>query len=712
MGVNPRLMGMLAAAGLLASLGCSAAAPRNAQSPQADYYRQAALAVEYPDVDVRVTPDLVSGFEPKTVDERDFVYRNVSLQEAIEFGLRNSRVMLDLGGTVVRSPRNVRTAFDPAIQESDPILGVEGALSAFDAQLSASLFGERNDRRFNNLFIGDAGFFDQDRGVGTVELSKRSATGGAFAVRNVNEFDRDNSPANQFAGGGWTAIVEGEVRQPVLQGAGATFNRIAGPDAVPGVYNGVVIARTRTDITLAEFEVGLRDFVSNIENAYWSLYFAYRDLDAKIRARDAALETWRNVEALHRAGRRGGEADKEAQAREQYFRFQEEVQNALGGRLLEGTRTYNGSPAGTFRAVPGVQVAERRLRLLMGLPANGPELLRPGDEPPVAPVAFDWRQVTAEALALRAELRRQRWELKAREMELVAARNFLLPELDLVALYRFRGFGHDLIDAERDGRARFDNAYMDLTSGDFQEWQLGLEYEVPIGFRRGYAAVRNAQLEVARARALLREQERTVVNDLSNAVAEVDRAFAVLHTALDRVTAARQQLFAVETAYRDQPTEVYFFVMLDSQRRLAEAESDYYLARVDYALAIRGVHFEKGSLLDYCGITLAEGPWPQKAYVDAVRREASRGAPLPTNYGMYIQPVVGRGTTPPPVDLPPPPGPGSMSGEQTEILSLPPPSAELLPGVTPLPQEPPLPRVAPPPDDAPRDGLRPLEPQP
>ena len=50
------------------------------------------------------------------------------------------------------------------------------------------------------------------------------------------------------------------------------------------------------------------------------------------------------------AGRRGGEAEREAEAREQYFRFEEDVQNALAGRLIEGTQTNNGSSGGSFRA--------------------------------------------------------------------------------------------------------------------------------------------------------------------------------------------------------------------------------------------------------------------------------------------------------------------------------------------------------------------------
>ena len=84
-----------------------------------------------------------------------------------------------------------------------------------------------------------------------------------------------------------------------------TFNRIAGPSVVPGIYNGVLIARVNTDVELADFEIAVRDLVNNVENAYWDLYFAYRDLDAKIKARDATLDPWRGVRALFDAGRRG-----------------------------------------------------------------------------------------------------------------------------------------------------------------------------------------------------------------------------------------------------------------------------------------------------------------------------------------------------------------------------------------------------------------------
>ena len=50
------------------------------------------------------------------------------------------------------------------------------------------------------------------------------------------------------------------------------------------------------------------------------------------------------TKALEQSGRAGGEAYNEAQTREQYFRFEEEVQNSLTGRLVEET-TVGGVPA-------------------------------------------------------------------------------------------------------------------------------------------------------------------------------------------------------------------------------------------------------------------------------------------------------------------------------------------------------------------------------
>ena len=492
---------------------------------------------------------------------------------------------------------------------------MQAALSAFDAQFSTSTFWNRNDRAVNNVLLGGGtNLLVQEHGAFQAEISKRAATGNQIAFRNNTIYDGNNQPNSNFPSA-WDVNFEAEIRHPLLQGGGIDFNRIAGPNATPGFYfsNGVLIARINTDISLADFESSVRDFLSDVENAYWDLYYGYRELNARMVARDNALETWRNVQALYKAGRRGGEAEKEAQAREQYFLFQIAVENSLMGVPDSGTLTSAGG-AGTFRSIGGVYTSERRLRFLMGLPANDDRLIRPATEPNLANVVYDWESSLSEAISARPELRRQRWIIKRRELELVAARNFLMPRLDLVALQRWRGFGDDLASASSKPN-QFDNAYQSLTSGEFQEWQVGVQLNVPLGFRQGAAGVRNAQLQLAREHAVLHDQELYVSHLLANSISELYRAFTVAKSSFNRLGAAQQQLEAIQAAY--QAEAVTLDLLLDAQRRLADANSAYYRALVEHALAIKGVHYAKGSLLEQNGIFLAEGAWPGKAYQDA-----------------------------------------------------------------------------------------------
>ena len=184
-----------------------------------------------------------------------------------------------------------------------------------------------------------------------------------------------------------------------------------------------MIAQANSRISAAEFHLSLRNFVSNVENAYWDLVFAYRDLEAKKSARDRTLNTWRMLENLKNEGI--VEQDKVEQALEQYYRFKEEVENAFYGRLAEGTRAFNGSAGGTFQGAAGIHVAERRLRLVMGLPVNTMTLLRPVTEPPAGELVFDPDESIARAVSSRGELQIQQMKIERRNLELLANRNYL-----------------------------------------------------------------------------------------------------------------------------------------------------------------------------------------------------------------------------------------------------------------------------------------------
>ncbi|QDU97575.1 TolC family protein [Lignipirellula cremea] len=614
--------------------------------------------IEYPDVEAPSNAVTAGTGPPITInDDGPLEYWDLSLDEAIRLTLHNSTVLRDLGGAALLQPDTVKTVYSPALTETDGQFGVDAALSAFDASYSAEFFFEGNDRQLNNQFFGGGvRTLKQDLMQLDMDVTKKSAYGTQYTMRQFIEYDNNNSPGNLFTNGAYSVLMDAEVRHPLLQGGGLDFNRIAGPNGQPGTFNGVLIARIRNDISIAEFEIGVRNLISDVENAYWELYYAYRDLDGRVAARDRSLALWRAVHARAVVGGEGGEAKNEALAREQYYRLSEDVQNSLAGRVIEKSRTT------TFRAFGGVQVNERRLRLAMGVPINDGRLIRPANEPATAKVIFDWDQAMVEALTTRAELRRQQWRVKQAELELLASRNFLLPTFDAIGRYRWRGFGHNLLNPNASD-VPFDNAYQDLLTGNFQEWQLGFEFTYPIGFRQAHAQIRNAQLKLVREKAVLETQEREIVHDLSTWIAEVERAYVVAQTAFNRRLAAREQLEALDAEYAVTRETNTLDLVLQAQRRMVEAETTFFRVLSEYNLALKQVHFEKGSLLAYNGIQLSEGGWPEQAYHDAQELAHRRVARC------RLMSYVFKKT--PPVSLGPAPAPGLAPGDHVGLPGVP-----------------------------------------
>ena len=621
------------------------------------HYVGAIQKLEYPDTEQQPLDEAAGTLEPMTLSNAKFdQIWELSLEEVIRTALENGKVLRNLGGrfgsfggprpqtgeppvSLLTAPAATPSIYDPAITETDPFRGVESALAAFDAQLSASSTWQNGmrpqnvDPLFQTLIFVPV--LRTNQGITTAGISKRTATGAQFGFSNTAQLDATNNLFRDVPSL-WTTSYDFTFSQPLLQGAGVTYNRIAGPDTFENTFGrpnfrGVLLARINADISLADFEAGVRNLVSDAEQSYWELYFAYRNLEARKVGRDSALEAWRKVHALYVEQSRGGEADKEAQAREQYFFFRSEVEQAL-------TDVYR---------------CENRLRYMMGISASDGRLIRPSDEPTTARIAFDWQQSLVEALSRSAELRRQKWIIKQKELELTAAKNLLLPRLDVGGRWRFLGVGENLFGgagypvntptALNPNAVTFQdtNAYSTLMSGQFQEWQAQAQFLMPIGFRRELATVRNQQLQLARERARLQDEELEASHALVEAVRNVDTNFALAQTNFNRRVAAERQVEAVQAAY-DAGT-VTLDQLLDAQRRRAEAESSYARSLVDYNRSIAQLHFRKGSLLEYNGVFLAEGPWPGKAYFDAHRRARQRDASLYLDYGHSRPAVFSRG---------------------------------------------------------------------
>ncbi len=363
-----------------------------------------------------------------------------------------------------------------------------------------------------------------------------------------------------------------------------------------------------------------------MENQYWDLYFAYRSLDSWVTCRDKVLVEWQKVKGLVDTGVRS--AADEAYAREQYFSVRIQAEQAQW-------RLYH---------------SEANLRYLMGLAATDGRLIRPVDDPPTAKISFDWAQVQCEAMSRSPELREARWRVKQRELELIAAKNYLLPRVDLDARYRWLGLGDKLLDKGNttvNGVTYANGALDNVGSGEFQDWHIGIEASIPLGFRKQKDGVKNAELALSRDRAKLRETELEVSHQVAFAIRDMEANLVMNDTNFNHRLAAKRNLEAMIATTESEAADTNSFInKINAYRTLAQADSDYFGSVTNYARSIAGVHFRKGSLLEYNGVYLTEGPWPAKAYFDARRRARSRSAALYLDYGYTYPRVLSRGANP------------------------------------------------------------------
>jgi outer membrane protein TolC len=391
----------------------------------------------------------------------------------------------------------------------------------------------------------------------------------------------------------------------LLAGAGAEFTRIAGPVAqnfngLSGVNQGVVIARINQDITLADFEASVLTMLKDVEDLYWELYLSFRQYDTAVTARNSALQSWREAHRILEAGGKPGfKPSDEAQARDFYFQ----------------------SRAATETALANVYSNEIVLRRILGLTVNDGRMIRPSDEPTTASFRPSWETSLTEALTQRVELRRQKWNIKSLELQLCAAESLTQPSLNFVSGYQVSGLGDDLI-GHYNSPNQFSTAYGNILNGNFTGWNLGFQFQMPLGFRAAHAQVRNLELRLAKARDILQAQE----IDISHEVAQDFQNLAVQYTTaqsnFNRFRAAQQrvQLFRAEV---EAGTKT-FDVLLRALSSQAEAEVAYFRSLTEYNKAIVALHFHKGTLLPYDDVWLSERDWTPAAYCDAMRHAWAR----------------------------------------------------------------------------------------
>jgi len=568
------------------------------------WYKSHNTAIEYPAIDNETDPAVQVTGEPRSLQRKvNEEVREISLDEAIITALRNNKVVErslvpGAGSTLVLSqPDSVSTVYDSAIQETGVLFGrrgLEAALSDFDTRFSTAMNWGRNARGVHSLPA--PGISSQETGTFRTGLDKALATGGAVSVYHNWNYTGDAAGTPTYPSS-YAGTLGAEVRQPLLAGAGTEFTRVAGPSrpgfgAIAGVSQGVVIARINQDITLADFELAIRNGLRDIEDAYWNLYLAYRNYDNAVTTHESAFQTWREARTKMEVGTL--KLADELQARDRFYETRASVELSLNQ----------------------VYQTETRLRRQLGLPMNDGTVLRPAMEPAKAEFQPDWNSCLVNGLTKRVELRRQKWQIKSLQLQLNAARSLVRPQLDIIGNYGVNGFGDTLLSQNGS------SGYGSMTGDNLESWTMGVEMSMPIGFRQARSQVKNYELQLAKANAVLSSQERTIAQDITIAIQDVAAAWAAAQSNLNRLQAAEQRVELLQ-AEKDVGT-LTLDLVLRAQASLADAERAYYEQLIAYNKAITALHLSTGELLEVNNVQLAEGPWTGEAYGDAHLRALQR----------------------------------------------------------------------------------------
>jgi len=611
-----------------------------------DYYREQAQAIDYPHIHEAVAEEVQFSQSPRTIlDKRQDKIRKMSLTEALHLALANNRIvqtgtLSGLSGAsdqignrlILTNPDRVDSIYDPAIQESGVLFGgrgLESALAAFDTQFTTSMTWGRNETIPNVAFFGPGSIagatLQSDSGNFLAQLQKTFAHGGQLSLRHNWDYSLSNAQSRLFPSS-YTGSLGARYRHPLLAGAGTEFTRTAGPitqnfGGLSGVSQGVVIARINNDLSIADFEMAVRNGLRGVEETYWNLYLAYQQYHTAIVTRNSARRTWKEADKVAGAGggREGFQLWEVQEALEQFYKLSATTDTALN-------KIYS---------------TEANLRRLLGLPLNDGTMIRPSDKPSDAQLIPQWELSLAEALTRRPELRRQKWKIKSLELQLKAAKSLTKPRLDFVTEYQVNAFGDRLFSRGDNDvlmtAQGLDSAYETLSQGNQTGWTLGFEVNMPLGLRSAHAQVRNIELRLVKEKDLLSLQEREISHELSVAFRNLALHYKTAQAQLSRRKAAQERLRQFALLKKHGQKGFTLDNVLRAQASIGEAEADYYASLIAYNKAIMNLHFAKGTLLEHNNVYLAEGGWTREAYQDALRRALARSHAFDNRF-LHVEP--------------------------------------------------------------------------
>jgi len=481
----------------------------------------------------------------------------MSLQEIMQRAVINNRDIKVSG-------------YQPAIDETRVI----EAEARFDPTYFANAQYQKTDRQIG---INQAGSVTQSNGeVKSISdiyqfqtgIRQELESGGSIEFRAQTSYNEYPRMAGVNPNPFWDDELVLQVTQPLLRDFGNAINRAR-----------ITIAQNTQRISLLELRKQIEETTADIEKTYWQLVQAERN----VRIQEELLN--RTVDTAVRLLNRRGEVNR--------------VPVSQANSRIESRR------AELIRLKARVKDLSDQLKRDMNdpqFPVASALMVLPGAPPIQDPVQFNLKDQINTAMENRFELGEQYFRIDSAGIAAQVGKNNLLPALNIQVQLGTQGLDHGFFTATQE-QAEFDNI----------NWQVGFQFEIPIGNRAARAVYQRALLQ--RQQAL--ESYRNLVDQISQ---EVKTAAREVETTWNEMANDRQAVFAAEDALRglvqreesglDPISPASIDTKLNQQQQLADAQRNEAEAISNYNLAIARLEQAKGTLLKYNNIVMKEESIP------------------------------------------------------------------------------------------------------
>lgn len=517
-----------------------------------------------PDDPPPVAPDFQAPIRPLPSAERvgvDLMNQlPLTLEEAIERALQNNNT-IDVSRNDVRIAEfNLRGAEGVY----DPVIASENYFESATTPVASVIGGATNGSVTQRRFVGSAG------------LSGFSPFAGGLYSAQFNSSRTTTSNTNATLNPQYPSSFAITYEQPILRGRRFDINR-----------RNIEIAKKNLSLSDAQFRQQAIEVIAAVEQSYWNLVFALRNLQVQI---DAVKQARTQLESNQRLVSKGVLAPID---------------------IVAATTQITTFEQNVYTAQEDVTRAENALKTLMLADRAAPEWSRPIT--PVSEVSLDPPQIglevaLAEGLKNRPELAELDTNAEINKIDERFYRDQTKPQINIFGQYTSQG----LAGAETGTREVPDNlvggyftSLGNLISQDYPTYRVGVTIQLPWGNRTAKANLGRTLVQADRIKNLKAQAEQIVEAEVRNSLQALRSSEARLASALATRQSAEQLYESEQRQFRAGTTTLY--LVLQRQTELLVSRSRELQAQTDLNKAISEFRRATGTTLSANSVDISEG---------------------------------------------------------------------------------------------------------